>query len=58
LKILAIMRKYRVITSIKKQLQKGFKIHLVPSAFMKPIVQQSYTIPDEQIVIFPHFIQE
>jgi hypothetical protein len=57
-KIAAIRWKYQVVKSIKTQLQKGFKLHLVPSSFMKPIVQQSYGIPDEQIVVFPHFIQE
>lgn len=58
IKIIAMTGKYILLQLIKNQLQKRIKIHLVPSAFMKPIVHKSYDIPEEQITVFPHFIQE
>lgn len=58
LKELAMRVKYMSLKKIKKQLKKRIKLHLVPSAFMKPIVHKSYNIPEEKITVLPHFIQE
>jgi hypothetical protein len=58
LKKLAIIGKYVSLSLIKKQLQKRIDTFLVPSDFMKDIVHKSYTIDNEKIKVFPHFIQE
>ena len=58
LKKLAIIGKYISLYLIKKQLRKKIDTFLVPSNFMKDIVHKSYTIDNEKIKIFPHFIQE
>ena len=58
LKKLAIIGKYLSLSLIKKQLQKRMDTFLVPSDFMKDIVQKSYKIDNEKIKVFPHFIQE
>jgi hypothetical protein len=55
---LAITGKYILLKLIQKQLKKSMDLHIVPSAFMKPIVHKSYEIDDEKIVVLPHFIQE
>lgn len=58
LKKLAIIGKYLSLRLIKNQLQKRMDTFLVPSDFMKDIVHKSYTIDNEKIKVFPHFIQE
>ena len=58
LKKLAIIGKYLSLCLIKKQLQKRMDTFLVPSDFMKDIVHKSYTIENEKIKVFPHFIQD
>lgn len=54
----AITGKYLLLKLIQRQLKKRIKKHLVPSPFMKPILHKSYKIPESDITIFPHFIQE
>ena len=56
--MIAIMGKFLLLKLIQRQLQKRVKKHLVPSPFLKPIIHKSYKIPDADITIFPHFIQE
>jgi hypothetical protein len=56
--IAGISVKYLLIKFIQNQLKKRVKKHLVPSPFMKPILHRSFDIPEEDITIFPHFIQE
>jgi hypothetical protein len=58
LKQLAIIGKYFSLRLMKKQLQKRMDTFLVPSDFMKDIVHKSYTLENEKIKVFPHFIQE
>ena len=58
LKKLAIIGKYISLQLIKKQLEKRMDTFLVPSDFMKDIVHKSYTLDNEKIKVFPHFIQE
>lgn len=58
LKILAIIGKYISLSLIKDQLKKRVDTFLVPSEFMKDIVHKSYKINNENIKVFPHFIQE
>jgi len=58
LKQLAIIGKYLSLYLIKQQVQKRMDTFLVPSDFMKDIVHKSYTIDNEKIKVFPHFIQE
>jgi len=58
LKKLAIIGKYFSLQLIKKQLEKRMDTFLVPSDFMKDIVNKSYHIDNENIKIFPHFIQD
>jgi hypothetical protein len=57
-KKLAIIGKYTLISLIKWQLKKRMDTFLVPSDFMKDIVHKSYNISNENIKVFPHFIQE
>ncbi|MEI7562341.1 MAG: glycosyltransferase family 4 protein [bacterium] len=56
--ILASTGKYLLLKLIQNQLKKRIKKHLVPSPFMKPIVHKSFAISEEDITVFPHFIQE
>ena len=58
LKKLAIIGKYISLHLIKKQLQKRVDTYLVPALFMKNILHKSYSIENNTIEIFPHFIQE
>ena len=58
IKKLAIAGKYFSLKLIKNQLEETIDLHIVPSAFMKPIVHKSYVIDDEKITVLPHFIQE
>lgn len=58
IKKLAIIGKYTLLRLIQKRLKKSMDLHIVPSAFMKPIVHTSYRIDDEKITVLPHFIQE
>jgi hypothetical protein len=58
IKKLAITGKYILLKLIQKQLKKSIDLHIVPSEFIKPILQKSYSIAEEKITILPHFIQE
>jgi len=58
IKKLAVAGKYILLKSIKNQLSETIDLHLVPSAFMKPILHKSYGIEEEKITVLPHFIQE
>lgn len=53
-----ICGKYLTLTCLKKQLKKQIDLHLVPSAFIVPIVEKSFGLPIEKISDFNHFIQE
>ncbi|MCX6822717.1 MAG: glycosyltransferase [candidate division SR1 bacterium] len=55
---LAIIGKYILLKLIQRQLKKSMDLHIVPSAFMRPILQKSYRIDDEKITVLSHFIQE
>ncbi len=56
--LLAMIGKFFTLKLIQHQLKKRITTHLVPSPFMKPILHKSFWIPESQIDIFPHFIQE
>lgn len=58
IKKLAMIGKYILLKCIKTQLTEQEFLHIVPSAFIKPILHASYTIEDEKIVVLSHFIQE
>ena len=49
-----ICGKYLTLSCLKKQID----LHLVPSAFIVPIVEKSFGLPIEKISDFNHFIQE
>ena len=53
-----IALKYFSLKLIKRQLKKSMDLHIVPSAFMRPILEKSYRIDDEKITVLSHFIQE
>lgn len=55
---IAITGKYILLNFIRRSLKKSIDLHLVPSAFMKPIVHRSYDISEEKITVLEHFIQE
>ena len=54
----AITGKYILLKLIQRQLRKRINLHLVPSAFMKPILHKSYHISEDKITVLSHFIQE
>jgi hypothetical protein len=58
IKKLFIAFKYFSLKLIKNQLTETEFLHIVPSAFMKPILHKSYEIEEEKITVLPHFIQE
>lgn len=58
IKKLAIFWKYISLSLIKNQLKKRINTYLVPSTFMVDIVHKSYNINKDNIINFPHFIQE
>jgi hypothetical protein len=58
IKKLAIIGKYISLCLIKNQLKKRIDTFVVPSDFMVDIVHKSYKISNENIKVFPHFIQE
>lgn len=51
---LLITGKYILIWLIHKQLQTRVKTHIVPSAWMIPMVRARH--PDAQILCIPHFV--
>ena len=58
IKKLAMMGKYVLLKCIRNQLSETIDLHLVPSAFMKPILHKSYGVEEERITVLSHFIQE
>lgn len=54
IKRIAIGGKYLLIRLLHKQLQKMIKTHIVPSEWMKDMVQSRY--PHAQVIIVPHFV--
>ena len=58
IKKLAIIGKYISLCLIERQLKKRINTFVVPSDFMVDIVHKSYKISNEDIKVFPHFIQE
>lgn len=58
LKKLFVCGKYFVLSLLKKQLKKQINLHLVPSAFIIPIVEKSFELKANNIQDFNHFLQE
>lgn len=57
-KKLFICGKYLTLSLLKQQLKKQIDLHLVPSAFMIPIVEKSFSISQGKVQDFNHFLQE
>lgn len=57
-KKLLICGKYLTLNLLKKQLKKQIDLHLVPSAFIVPIVEKSFSISQGEVQDFNHFLQE
>lgn len=58
LKKLLICGKYLTLGLLKTELKKQISRHLVPSAFMVPIVEQSFELPKGKTEAFNHFLQD
>lgn len=58
LKKLLICGKYLTLGLLKTKLKKQISRHLVPSAFMVPIVEQSFELPKGKTEAFNHFLQD
>ncbi len=58
IKFLQICGKYLTLSLLRKQLKKQIQLHLVPSAFMIPVVHKSWGISESRIKAFNHFLQE
>ncbi|GHW03029.1 hypothetical protein AGMMS50249_8150 [candidate division SR1 bacterium] len=55
---LATVFKYLRMKGLIKSLKEKADLHLVPSAFMEPIVSESYGLKIGKVKSFPHFVQE
>ncbi len=50
--------KFLLLKLLREQLKRNINLHLVPSSFIKPFVQNLYNIEDKKIKVFPHCLDE
>lgn len=58
LKLLLVCGKWVSLKLLSSQLRKSIDKHLVPSAFMTPMVKRTIQVPTDNIQTFAHFVQK